>query len=121
MLENEKKINTSINNARMEFEKTRRTLENIILQRQMHEAEINEIDEALKELDKIDEKSKVYQNIGVILVEKDKEETKQLLLDKKVLLTTLTKNLRRQEKELREKLRDLEEKINIYSKTSSPT
>lgn len=84
----------------------------IMQQRQQVELRLKEVEEALEELEKTDAKTPVYKSIGAILIKtKGKSEvTKELKSDKESL--ELRKNtLEKQEGRTKEKLNDLQSKV----------
>jgi len=81
-------------------------------QRQQVELRMREVDEALEELDKTEDKTPVYKSIGAILIKtKGKGEiTKELKSDKESLdLRKAT--LDKQEGRIKEKLNELQSKV----------
>ena len=98
----------------------RMQLQMIIQQRQQVEARLKETEEALEELNKVDEKTPIYKSIGSILVKtKGKSEVvKELQSDKESL--ELRKNtLEKQEGRTKEKLNELQSKVQNALSVSS--
>lgn len=87
-------------------------LQMIIQQRQQVELRLKEVNEALEELDKTDEKTPIYKSVGAILIKtKGKENiVKELKLNKEAL--ELRKStLEKQEGRTKEKLNELQSKV----------
>ena len=87
-------------------------LQMIMQQRQQVELRLKEIDDALEELDKTDTKTPVYKSVGAVLIKtKGKNEViKDLKSDKENL--DLRKNtLAKQEGRTKEKLNELQSKV----------
>ncbi|RLF53505.1 MAG: prefoldin subunit beta [Thermoplasmata archaeon] len=102
------------------LQQMRMQLQMIIQQRQQVEARLKETEEALEELNKVDEKTPIYKSIGSILVKtKGKSEVvKELQSDKESL--ELRKNtLEKQEGRTKEKLNELQSKVQNALSVSS--
>jgi prefoldin beta subunit len=94
------------------LQQLRSQLQMIMQQRQQVELRMREVDEALEELDKTEDKTPVYKSIGAILIKtKGKGEvTKELKSDKESLdLRKVT--LDKQEGRIKEKLNELQSKV----------
>ena len=94
------------------LQQLRSQLQMIMQQRQQVELRMREVDEALEELDKTEDKTPVYKSIGAILIKmKGKSEiTKELKSDKESLdLRKAT--LDKQEGRIKEKLNELQSKV----------
>jgi len=94
------------------LQQLRSQLQMIMQQRQQVELRMREVDEALEELDKTEDKTPVYKSIGAILIKtKGKGEiTKELKSDKESLdLRKAT--LDKQEGRIKEKLNELQSKV----------
>ena len=94
-------------------------LQMISQQRQQVESRLKEIDEALEELDKTKEKTPIYKSVGSILIKTEGKENiiKELKTSKESL--DLRKNtLQKQEGRTREKLSELQSKVQNAIKLS---
>lgn len=95
-------------------------LQMIIQQRQQVDLRLKEVDETLLELDKTDEKTPIYKSVGAILIKaKGKEDiVKELKLNKEAL--ELRKStLEKQEGRTKEKLNELQSKVENELSTPS--
>ena len=99
------------------LQQLRMQLQMIMQQRQQVEYRLKEIEEALEELEKTDTKTPIYKSVGAILIKtKGKTElTKELKTNKETL--ELRKNtLDKQEGRTKEKLNELQSKVqNAFS------
>jgi len=87
-------------------------LQMIIQQRQQVELRLKEVDEALGELDKTDEKTPIYKSVGAILIKtKGKEEIIKELKSNKEALELRKITLEKQEGRTKEKLNELQGKV----------
>ena len=105
------------------LQQMRMQLQMIMQQRQQVELRLKEIDEALEELGKTDDKTSIYKSVGAILIKtKGKSEiTKELKTNKESL--ELRKNtLEKQEGRTKEKLSELQSKVqNALSMSADST
>ena len=59
------------------YEQLQQTLQSFLVQKQQIEVEIVEIDKALSELNKANEKSKVYKSAGTVMISSNKEDVEK--------------------------------------------
>ena len=84
----------------------------IAQQRQQTEIQLRETEEALKEIEKTDEKTPIYKSIGAILIKtKGKSDIKKELTSNKESLELRKTTLEKQEGRSREKLNELQSKV----------
>jgi len=84
----------------------------ITQQRQQVEIRLKEIEEALQELDKTDEKTSIYKSIGAILIKtKGKDDVVKELKENKESLELRKTTLDKQEGRTKEKLNELQSKV----------
>ena len=87
-------------------------LQMIIQQRQQVELRLKEIEEALEELDKTDVKTPVYKSVGALLIKtKGKSEVTKDLKSNKESLELRKNTLEKQEGRTKEKLNELQSKV----------
>ncbi len=98
-------------------------LQMIIQQRQQVELRLKEIEEALEELDKTDEKTPIYKSVGAILIKtKGRGEITNELKSNKESLELRKNTLEKQEGRTKEKLNELQSKVqNALSISESST
>ncbi len=92
------------------------SLQTILAQKQAIQSQLEEINNAIQELEKLEENKKVYKLIGNLLLEVDKNKVLQELKERKEILEIRLQSLNKQEEKLREKLQKLQEEIMKYSK-----
>jgi len=84
----------------------------IMQQRQQIELRLREVDEALEELEKIDEKTPLYKSVGALLIKtKGKNDVQKDLKSDKESLELRKTTLEKQESRSREKLNELQSKV----------
>jgi prefoldin beta subunit len=96
----------------------------IMQQRQQVELRLKEIEEALEELNKTDSKTPIYKNVGSLLIKtKGKSEVVKELKANKDSLELRKNTLEKQDNRTREKLNELQNKVqsslNVNQGTSS--
>ena len=80
-------------------------------QKQQMDAELNETDKALAELEKSTDETPVYKSVGAILVKSNRQNLLTELKERKELLTTRVTVLGKQEERTRERLKEAQEKL----------
>jgi prefoldin beta subunit len=85
-------------------------LRNVLIQKEAIKLQIAEIDSALSELEKTKEE-KVYKVVGNIMIKKSKEEVEKELKEDKEDLQIRVESLEKIEKDLIEKIKNIEEKL----------
>jgi prefoldin beta subunit len=85
-------------------------LRNVLIQKEAIKLQISEIDTALSELEKTKEE-KVYQVVGNVMIKKSKEEVEKELKESKEDLEIRVESLGKIEKDLIEKIKNIEEKL----------
>lgn len=107
------------------LQQTRMQLQMIMQQRQQIELRLRETEEALTEIEKTDEKTPIYKSVGAILLKtKGKNEIKKELIENKESLELRKNTLDKQEGRTKEKLNELQSKVQNalnMSKTTSET
>jgi prefoldin beta subunit len=91
-----------------ELQLLEQNLQNFILQKQAFQAQILEIDNALKELENSKESYKI---IGPIMVHSNREDLKKDLNSKKEILSIRIKNIEKQEDKLKEKAESIQSDV----------
>jgi len=92
-----------------EFQNLQNQLQMTLLQKQGVQAQLDEISEASEELKK--SKGAVYLSVGTLLIASTRENAEKSLSEKRELLSVRLNVLGRQEEKLKERLRELREKI----------
>ena len=84
----------------------------IAQQRQQIELRLREVEEALNEMEKTTEKTPIYKSVGAILIKtKGKNDVKKELMSNKESLELRKTTLEKQEGRSREKLNELQSKV----------
>jgi prefoldin beta subunit len=94
------------------LQQARAQLQMISQQRQQVELQIKETEEALKEIETVTEKTPIYKSIGALLIKtKGKSDIKKELTSAKESLEVRKTTLEKQEGRSREKLTELQSKV----------
>lgn len=93
------------------LQQLQQTLQAVVSQKQQLEMDMSETDRALAELEKVTGETPVYKSVGSILVKADKEALLSELKERKELLNTRVTVLGRQEERTRERLKDIQQKL----------
>jgi prefoldin beta subunit len=93
------------------FQQLQQTLQSVASQKQQLDAELNETDKALAELEKSTDETPVYKSVGSILVKSNRQNLLTELKERKELLTTRVTVLGKQEERTRERLKEAQEKL----------
>lgn len=93
------------------LQQLQQTLQAVVAQKQQLEIEMTETDRALSELEKVTGEAPVYKSVGSILVKADKEALLTELKEKKELLNTRVTVLGRQEERTRERIKEVQQKL----------
>ena len=102
------------------LQQMRMQLQMIIQQRQQTDLRLKEIEEALEELDKTDAKTPIYKSVGAILIKtKGKSEVTKELKSNKETLELRKDTLDKQEGRTKEKLNELQSKVQNALSASS--
>ena len=95
------------------FQQLQQTLQSVASQKQQLDAELNETDKALAELEKSTDETPVYKSVGSILVKSNRQNLLTELKERKELLTTRVTVLGKQEERTRERLKEAQEKLQV--------
>jgi len=94
------------------LQQMRMQLQMIMQQKQQVDIRLRETEEALKELDKADEKTPIFKSVGAVLIKtKGKKEITQELKSEKETLNLRKTTLEKQEGATKEKLNELQSKV----------
>lgn len=84
------------------------SLQNLLLQRQQFQAQLNEVEAAIKELETTKE---AYRIIGNVMVLSKKDELKKELESKREMLNIRIKSITKQENQIKEKALQLQSEV----------
>jgi len=93
------------------LQQLQQTLQAVVSQKQQLQMDMTETDRALTELEKVTDETPVYKSVGSILVKADKQALMSELKERKELLNTRVTVLGRQEERTRERLKDIQQKL----------
>jgi len=88
-------------------------LEAVARQKMQVEALLKDSESALTELEKLDDNSVVYQNVGELMIKVGKEEVKGDLSEKKETYDLRRKTLERQEERVQKKYQQLQQQLRV--------
>jgi prefoldin beta subunit len=104
------------------LQQARAQLQMITQQRQQVEIQIKETEEALKEIEAATDKTPIYKSIGTLLIKtKGKSDIKKELTNTKESLELRKTTLEKQEGRSREKLTELQSKVESFLKLAGET
>ena len=95
----------------MRLQQLQQTLQSVSSQKQQVELELNETDKALAELEKSTDDTPVYKSVGSILVKSNRQTLLTELKERKELMATRVTVLGKQEDRTRERLKEIQEKL----------
>ena len=103
----------------MKMQQSQQSLQSIHMQKQQLGLELAESDKALEELKKASDDDPVYKHAGSILIKSNKKDLIAELDERKELANTRSTVLVKQEKRVKESIKELESKINEMMKGAS--
>ena len=95
----------------LRLQQVQQGLQSVLAQKQQLELELNETEQAINELTKMDEKAVIYKSIGSLLVKAEKANVTTELTERKELLNTRIGVLGKQEERLRAQAKDLQSRL----------
>lgn len=107
----EERIPAQLQEQLQRLQQLQQTLQAVVYQRQQLEVESSEIDQALGELEKMDDKALVYKSIGSLLVKSERQKVLDELHDRKELLNTRILVLTRQRSRVEERMKSLQKLV----------
>ena len=113
----EEEVSKQLQDQITRLQQMRGQLQMITQQRQQVELRLREIEEALSELEKTDSKTSIYKSVGAVLIKtKGKSEVTKELKSNKESLELRKSTLDKQEGRTKEKLTELQSKVqNAFS------
>lgn len=104
----------------LRLQQLQQTLQGVLTQKQQLELELNEVEQALSELEKLTDAAVIYKSIGSLLVKSEKTKVTTELNERKELLNMRINVLGKQEERLRTQVKDLQEKLQRDLRPISP-
>ena len=95
----------------LRLQQLQQTLQSVVTQKQQVELELSETDKAVAELEKSTDDTPVYKSVGSILVKSNKQTLLTELKERKELMATRVTVLGKQEDRTRERLKEIQEKL----------
>lgn len=95
----------------LRLQQLQQTLQGVVNQKQQVEMQLNEVEQAVGELEKLTETAIIYKSIGALLIKSEKEKVTTDLTDRKELLKMRVEVLTKQDERLRTQVKDLQEKL----------
>ena len=95
----------------LRLQQLQQTLQGVMAQKQQIEMQLNEVEQASSELEKLTETAVIYKSIGALLVKSEKDKVTADLTERKELLKMRVDVLAKQEERLRTQVKDLQEKL----------
>ena len=104
----------------LRLQQLQQTLQGVLTQKQQLELGLNEVEQALSELEKLTDASVIYKSIGSLLVKSKKTKVTTELNERKELLNMRINVLGKQEERLRTQVKNLQEKLQRDLRPISP-
>ena len=95
----------------LRLQQLQQTLQSVMSQKQQVDAEQNETEQTLTELQKTADDAVIYKAIGSLLVKAEKAKVTEEFVERKELLTPRTTVLARQEEQLRSQVKEVQTKL----------
>ena len=111
MSEDISRLPPQIQQRLLRLQQLQQTLQGVMAQKQQLEMQLNEVEQAANELEKLTETAVIYKSIGALLVKSKKDKVTTELTERKELLKMRVEVLGKQETRLRTQAKDLQEKL----------
>ena len=121
MMSEDMQLPPQIQEDLVRLQQLQQTLQVVVTQKQQLEIESSEVEKALSELEKITDDVPVYKSVGSILLKTDRQGLMSELKEKKELINTRVTVLGKQEERTRERLKELQDRLQQRLKTSGAT
>jgi prefoldin beta subunit len=104
-------IPPQVQNLVAQLQQLKTQLEALGRQKMQVEALLRDAENALEELEKVDENSLIYKNVGELMIKASKETVKEDLAEKKETYDLRLKTLERQEERAQKRYQQLQEQL----------
>lgn len=111
MSEDISRLPPQIQQRLLRLQQLQQTLQGVLNQKQQLEMQLTEVEQAVGELDKLNETAVIYKSIGALLIKSEKDKVITDLAERKELLKMRVEVLGKQEERLRTQVKDLQEKL----------
>ena len=105
------KLPPQIQQRLLRLQQLQQNLQGVMAQKQQLEMQLTEVEQAVNELEKLNETAVVYKSIGALLIKSEKEKVTTELTERKELWKMRVDVLGKQEERLRTQAKDLQEKL----------
>ena len=121
MSEDISKLPPQVQQRLLRLQQLQQTLQAVLTQKQQLELELNEVEQALSELEKLTDEAVIYKSIGSLLVKSERTKVTTELTERKDLLNTRISVLGKQEERLRSQVKELQTKLQQDLRPISPS
>ena len=104
-------IPPKLQNQIIQFQQVQQQAQSISTQRMQLDLQLKELDRSISEVEKLDDKSEIYKNVGAILMKSDPPSITVELHDKRETFDLRIKTLTKQEKKIQKRLKEMQDKI----------
>jgi len=111
MSEDISRLPPQIQQRLLRLQQLQQTLQGVMAQKQQLEMQLTEVEQAVSELEKLNETAVIYKSIGALLVKSEKDKVTTELTERKELVKMRVDVLAKQEERLRTQVKDLQEKL----------
>jgi prefoldin beta subunit len=115
----ESELSPQVQEQLVRLQQMQQTLQAIVTQKQQLDIELAETDRAVSELEKITDSVPVYKSVGSLMLKADRQVLLTELKEKKELLNTRVTVLGKQEERTRERVKEIQEKLQERFKPAS--
>ena len=111
MSEDISKLPPQVQQRLMRLQQLQQSLQGVMAQKQQLEMQLNEVEQAKTELEKLNETAVVYKSIGALLVKSEKNTVETELSERKELLKMRVDVLAKQDERIKTQVKELQEQL----------
>ena len=111
MSEDLSKLPPQVQQRLMRLQQLQQSLQGVMAQKQQLEMQLNEVEQAKTELEKLSENAVVYKSIGALLVKSEKNTVETELSERKELLKMRVDVLAKQDERIKTQVKELQEQL----------
>ncbi|NIP67384.1 prefoldin subunit beta [Candidatus Bathyarchaeota archaeon] len=105
------KLPPQVQQRLLRLQQLQQTLQGVLTQKQQLEMELNEVDQALDEMEGLTDDATIYKSIGSLLVKSERTKVTTDLNERKELIDMRINVLGKQEERLRNQVKELQTKL----------
>jgi len=120
MSEDLSRLPPQIQQRLLRLQQLQQSLQGVMAQKQQLTMQLNEVEQASTELEKLNEDAVIYKSIGSLLIKSEKAKVAAELTERKELLKMRVDVLTKQEERLRTQVKELQEKLQQDLRPVSP-